>query len=237
MTVTMESAVFMGKNSLNNCQSIASTKDHTLRQMFDISTRLVSSEQEEISGLETIGRENHSWKYLSLIGDERIINLQRAKVYVFSDSVLCLGRVLQHPESNEAWKNRVAGIRSVKSYRARNEQANFEKGVANFRNASKAECACVKHTWLFFQISDPEQGYFGPGLELVALVPVVCFTEIPKPSCSHSLAFLQISMVQKLYLECTFSVALKRALLGIYVFSKQLRKFAGRPWLSTTRAS
>ena len=39
------------------------------------------------------------------------------KVYVFSDSVLCLGRVLQHPDSNDAWKNRVAGIRSEKSYR------------------------------------------------------------------------------------------------------------------------
>ena len=50
------------------------------------------SEQDEISGLETIGWENHSWKYLSLIGEERIINLQRTKVYVFSDSVLCLGR-------------------------------------------------------------------------------------------------------------------------------------------------
>ena len=64
MTVTMESAVFMGKNHLNNCQSIANTADLTLKQMFDISTRLVS-EQDEISGLETIGWENHSWKYLS----------------------------------------------------------------------------------------------------------------------------------------------------------------------------
>ena len=31
--------------------------------------------------------------------------------------MLCLGKVLQHPESNETWKNRVAGIRSGKSYR------------------------------------------------------------------------------------------------------------------------
>ena len=31
--------------------------------------------------------------------------------------MLCLGKVLQHPESNEAWKNKVAGIRSEKSYR------------------------------------------------------------------------------------------------------------------------
>ena len=90
MTVTMESAVFMGKNYLNNGQSIANTTDLTLKKMFDISTRLVS-EQEEVSGLETIGWENHSWKYMSLIGDERVINLHRTKVYVFSDSVLCLG--------------------------------------------------------------------------------------------------------------------------------------------------
>ena len=92
MSVTLESKVFMGMNYLNNCQSIANTRDLTLKQMFDISTRLMS-EQDEISGLETIVWENHSWKYLSLIGDGRVINLQRAKVYVFSDSALCLGKI------------------------------------------------------------------------------------------------------------------------------------------------
>ena len=103
MTVTMESAVFMGKNYLNNCQFIANTTDLTLKQMFDIATKLVS-EQDEISGLETIGWENHSWKYLSLIGDERVINLQRTKVYVFSDSVLCLGKIFENAQSNDAWE-------------------------------------------------------------------------------------------------------------------------------------
>ena len=57
MTVTMESAVFMGQNYLYNCQSTANTKDLTLKQMFDISAMLVS-EQDEISALETIGWEN-----------------------------------------------------------------------------------------------------------------------------------------------------------------------------------
>ena len=51
------------------------------------------------------------------MGDEAVINLQRTKVYVFSDSVLCLGKIHQHQESNEAWKNRVTGIQSGKSYR------------------------------------------------------------------------------------------------------------------------
>ena len=50
MTVTMESAVFMVKNYMNNCHSIVNTKDIPLKQMFDISTTLVSV-QNEISGL------------------------------------------------------------------------------------------------------------------------------------------------------------------------------------------
>ena len=52
-----------------------------------------------------------------LIGDERVINLQRAKVYVFSDSVLCLGKVHQHPNANESWKNRIEWITASQSYR------------------------------------------------------------------------------------------------------------------------
>ena len=116
MTVTMESAVFMGKNYLNNCQSIVNTTDLTLKQMFDISARMVS-EQNEISGLETIGWENHSWKYLSLIGDERVINLQRTKVYVFSDSVLCLGKIHENAQSNDAWEQRLGWLKSSSKYR------------------------------------------------------------------------------------------------------------------------
>ena len=116
MAVTMESAVFMGKNFQDNQNSIVNTADLTLKQMFDISAKLVT-EQDEISDLETIGWEKHSWKYVSLIGDERVINLQRAKVYVFSDSVLCLGKIHQNPESNEAWKKRIEWITSSQSYR------------------------------------------------------------------------------------------------------------------------
>ena len=73
--------------------------------------------QEEINCLDKILYGKNSWTRLSLVGDEIVINLQSTKVYVFSDSVLCLGKVLQHHESNEALKNRVAGIRTEKSYR------------------------------------------------------------------------------------------------------------------------
>ena len=88
----------------------------TLKQMFDVTAQVVNN-QEEINCLDKILYGKNSWTRLSLIDDEIVINLQRTKVYVFSDSVLCLGKVLQHPESNEAWKNRVAGARAEKSYR------------------------------------------------------------------------------------------------------------------------
>ena len=115
MVVTMESATFMGENFQDNQNSIVNTADLTLKQMFDISAKLVT-EQDEISGLETIGWEKHSLKYLSLIDDERIINLQRAKVYVFSGSVLCLGKLHQHPGANEAWQKRIEWITISQSY-------------------------------------------------------------------------------------------------------------------------
>ena len=40
-----------------------------------------------------------AWKHLCLIGDEEVVSLSRAKVYVFSDSVLCLGKVSENPLS------------------------------------------------------------------------------------------------------------------------------------------
>ena len=59
MSVTMESAVFMGKNFQNNQNSNVNTANLTLKHMIDISAKLVA-EQDEISGLETIGWDKHS---------------------------------------------------------------------------------------------------------------------------------------------------------------------------------
>ena len=107
MVTTFNAATFMGKN-FSTIQSVVNHESLTLKQMFDVTVQLVNN-QEEINCLDKILYGKNSWTRLSLIGDEIVINLQNTKVYVFSDSVLCFGKVLQHPESNEAWKNRVAG--------------------------------------------------------------------------------------------------------------------------------
>ena len=111
MATTLNAATFMGKNFSTIQSVVKNYEDLTLKQMFDVTAQLVNN-QDEINGLDKIQWEKYSWTRLSLIGDETVINLQITKVYVFSDSVLCLGRVHQHPESNEAWKKRVAEVRS-----------------------------------------------------------------------------------------------------------------------------
>ena len=116
MSSTLQASVFTWKNFSDIWHSIKNTKDLTMKQMFDISSKLVS-EQDELYGVETNGWENHSWKYLSLIGDERVINLQRTKVYVFSDSVLCLGKILGNTQSNDAWEDRLGWLKSSQNYR------------------------------------------------------------------------------------------------------------------------
>ena len=77
--------------------------------------------------------QKNTWTQLSLINDPLVINLQSTKVYVFSDSVLCLGKVLQHPECNEAWQNRVAGVRAERNYSdfddVKGESAEFEWNI------------------------------------------------------------------------------------------------------------
>ena len=116
MSSTLESSVFMGKNYSDNWHSIKNTKDLSVKQMFDISAKLVS-EQDEIYGVRTIDWENSSWMYLSLIGDEQVISLQRTKVYVISDSVLCLGKIHENTQSNTAWEQRLEWFNSTSEYR------------------------------------------------------------------------------------------------------------------------
>ena len=88
MAATLNAATFMGKNFSTTQSYVKNYEDLTLKQMFDVTAQLVNN-QKEIHGLDKDQWEKDSWKRLSLIGDETVINLQSTKVYVFSDSVLC----------------------------------------------------------------------------------------------------------------------------------------------------
>ena len=93
------------------------SEDLTLKQMFDISGKLIAEHSDEIYGVNTIYWEDSSWKHLSLVGGEKVISLSHAKVYVFSDSVLCLGKMHQNPQSNVVWEDKLTWFKSSSQYR------------------------------------------------------------------------------------------------------------------------
>ena len=53
---------------------------------------------------------------LSLVNDDEVISLSHAKVYIFSDSVLCLGKVNQNPTSNIVWEQQLDWFKSSSEY-------------------------------------------------------------------------------------------------------------------------
>ena len=84
---------------------------------FDKSAKLVSEQSDEMYGVKTINQEDSSWKCLSLVGDEEVISLLQTKVYVFSDSVLCFGKISENPQSNVVWEDKLTWFRSSSQYR------------------------------------------------------------------------------------------------------------------------
>ena len=130
MATTLNAVTFMGK-SYSTMQNVVQNEEKiTLKQMFDITAQTIHNE-EEIYCLDKVVYQKNSWTQLSLINDPVIIGLQSAKVYVFSDSVLCLGKVLQHPESNKAWKNQ------FQKYKPRRTTAILTTSKESQRNSSR----------------------------------------------------------------------------------------------------
>ena len=54
MAATMNAATFMGKNFLDNQNSIMNATDLTFKKMFDISAKLVGEQEEINNGLDKI---------------------------------------------------------------------------------------------------------------------------------------------------------------------------------------
>ena len=54
---------------------------------------------------------------LSLVIEEEVISLSHAKVYVFSDSVLCLGKMNQNPTSNTVWERQLDWFKDSSQYK------------------------------------------------------------------------------------------------------------------------
>ena len=107
----MKSVVFMGK------------KWTIVNPLWtrQISTSLVF-EQDEISELESIGWENHSKKFLSLIGES-------SKVYFFSDSVWCFGQIHEKPLIERCMGRQIGIFRIISGFKKLWQHRHWTDGI------------------------------------------------------------------------------------------------------------
>ena len=102
------SICFHGKGNSENLRSIKNTGNNlTMKQMFDISEKLIVGQSDEFFGVSQMTWEISPWKQLSLVNGEEFVSLSPANVYVFSDSVLCLGKMNENPQSNTHWEDKL----------------------------------------------------------------------------------------------------------------------------------
>ena len=129
---------------------------------------------------------------LSLINDPVIISLQSTKVYVFSDSVLCLGKVLQHPECNEARKNRVAGVRAERNYidfeDVKGESTEFEWNI--FLGFTTLQL-CDKISNLLSSLGQTPEAFTGRILFMSVFNDISCDGKDNKEQCLKNADFVK----------------------------------------------
>ena len=103
MTVTLHAAVHLGNDYLENLHSAQNQTQLTVKQLFDLTKKLVR-DQKEIREISVIDLQESSWKRTILLTD-RAVQLSTAETYVFSDSVLCMSKISENPVS--AWNENI----------------------------------------------------------------------------------------------------------------------------------
>ena len=88
-----------------------------MKQMFDMSEKLIVVQSDEIYGVTPINWEDPPWNYLWSVMKKSSLSRTRRFMF-FSDFVLCLGKMNQNPTSNHAWEDRLTWFKSSPKYRA-----------------------------------------------------------------------------------------------------------------------
>ena len=124
----------------------------TMKKMFDKSEKLIVGQSGEIYGVTPINWEDSSWKQWSSVSDEEVISLSHAKVYVISDSVLCLEKMSQNPQSNSVWEDKLTWFKSSSQYRTFGHnwwrtdgiRVEYFPGFTTLQFCNKSKSSCQK---------------------------------------------------------------------------------------------
>ena len=120
---------------------------------------------------------------MSLINDV-VSSIFNEKKSMCSQILYCLGKVLQHPDSNEAWKNRVAGVRAERSYRdydaINGESTEFEWNI--FQGFTTLQL-CDKVSYLLRSMGQTPESFTGRILVMSMFNDISCDRYDNKDEC------------------------------------------------------
>ena len=112
----MKAAIHLGENYRDNLFTCRNTNFEALKALFDITQKLILNQKHEIRHVSTIEWQLTPCMRSTLLHD-KAIKLSKAKVNVYSDSVLFLGKMHRHPEAMVEWKEQLQYFQSSNEYR------------------------------------------------------------------------------------------------------------------------
>ena len=113
MSTTMKAAIHLGENNKDNLFSHKNTNFEALRTLVDITQKLILNQKHEIRHVSTI-----EWKDEIYFGTyDKVIKFSKAKVYVYSESVLCPGKMHRHPDAMVKWADQLQHSQSSNEYK------------------------------------------------------------------------------------------------------------------------
>ena len=112
LSTTMKAAVHLGPHYTAFLQVYKNTNFEEHQNLFDITQRFILDHHAEILNAAPIDWTAPPWTRCTLTHDQ-VITRTKAKVHVYSDSVLCLGKIQEHSEANQRWKNQLERISTL----------------------------------------------------------------------------------------------------------------------------
>ena len=103
---TLRAAVHLGQDHEVNLRFVKKNLWNSVGQLFRETGKLIN-DQNEITGIRTIDFQDGTWMLTSLLC-EQAYRFTNAQTYVFSDSVLCVGKMGHDPIAT--WKSKINGI-------------------------------------------------------------------------------------------------------------------------------
>ena len=106
---------YIGWHRLAHCAPHHTTNFEEIQSLFNAAQKLILEHSEEILNVNTIDSASPSWTR-SVLCHDQVIQWTKAKVRVYSNSVLCLGKMNESKEAIEIWEGQVEDLKMYLSY-------------------------------------------------------------------------------------------------------------------------